>query len=284
MWYHSLVALLLTSILWISGCLETRTQLWMWAGFGILWGVTSLTTPVVLTVVPFLTAWVCYRLYRNGKVWKIPALTVALALIGTLAPWMVRNYRVFHRPVFLKDNFWMEVCVGNLGNATHWWNDAVHPAGQNGELAEFQKLGELSYMQRARELAVADIRLHPGIWAWRTIRRVVYMWTGFWSLEPAYLHEEPFDLPNIFFCTGFTIIALLGLRKAMRHSPTVAMPYILVLVSFPLAYYLTHSEISYRQPIDPELVVLASVAFFLRAKPIVHLPEAPNQKKISGTD
>jgi Dolichyl-phosphate-mannose-protein mannosyltransferase len=266
MWYHSLVALLLTSLLWIASLLETRPRIWMWAGFGVLWGIASLTTPVVLAVIPFLSSWVCYRLHRNGKNWKLPAVALVCGLFLTLAPWMIRNDRVFHRPVFLKDNFWMEVCVGNLGNAVHWWNDAVHPAGENTELAVFRQLGELGYMQRDRQLAVTYIRTHPGVVIWRSIRRVVYMWTGFWSLRADYLREEPFDLPNIFFCTAFTIVAMLGLYKALRISPKAVIPYLLVLLSFPIAYYLTHSEISYRQPIDPELVVLASFAVFSRKK------------------
>lgn len=272
MWYHSLVALLLTTIVWVASCLETRNRLWMWACFGCLWAIASLTTPVVLAVVPFLSAWVCYRLHRHGKAWKAPALTLVFALLATLAPWMIRNYDVFQRPVFLKDNFWMEVCTGNLGNAVHWWNDAVHPAGQNNELAIFREVGELGYMQRERSLAIDYIRSHPGIIVWRTVRRVVYMWTGFWSLRSDYLHEEPFDLPNMFFSTAFSMVAFVGLYRALRHSPVATMPYLLVLLSFPLAYYVTHSEISYRQPIDPELVILACFAVFFRRRSAQDLP------------
>jgi hypothetical protein len=266
MWYHSLVALLLTLLLLIASYLETRTGLWMWAGFGFLWGFAALTTPVVLSVLTVLGGWVCYRLHGHGKNWKLPAATAAFALIATISPWLVRNYQVFHQPVFLKDNFWMEVCVGNLGNATHWWNDSVHPAGSNAELAEFRQLGELGYMARERRQAIAFIQDHPGIYLWRSLRRVVSIWTGFWSLNPEYLRGEPFDLPNICFCTAFTALAMTGLYKALRSSRNTAMPYALTLLVFPLVYYLTHSEIPYRLPIEPELVVLASFAVVSRQK------------------
>jgi hypothetical protein len=49
------------------------------------------------------------------------------------------------------------------------------------------------------------------------------------------------------------------------------MPYALTLLAFPVAYYLTHSEISYRQPIDPELVVFAVFAVVSRRKPVLRL-------------
>jgi 4-amino-4-deoxy-L-arabinose transferase-like glycosyltransferase len=272
MWYHSLVALILAVLLLIASHLETRTRLWMWAGFGFLWGFAALTTPVVLAVLPFLGAWLCYRLSRNGKNWRMPALTGTFVLLATVAPWMVRNYRVFHHPVFLKDNFWMEVCIGNLGNASHWWNDAVHPAGNSQEMADFRQLGELGYMLRERRQGLAFIQSHPGIYLWRSFRRVTYMWTGFWSLDKKYLHREPFDLVNIFFCTTFTVLALRGLLQAWHSSWSAMMPYVLTLLAFPVAYYLTHSEISYRQPIDPELVVLASFGVFGRQKPILRSP------------
>ncbi|MFY9841633.1 MAG: glycosyltransferase family 39 protein [Terriglobales bacterium] len=280
MWYHSLVALLLTLLLLIASYLETRSRLWMWAGFGVLWGVAALITPVVLAVVPFLGGWVCYRLYRNRESWKLPAATALFALFVTVAPWMVRNILVFHRPVFLKDNFWMEVCVGNLGNDRHWWADATHPAANPAELDAFRKLGELGYMARERRQALDFIQSHPGIYVWRSLRRVVYMWTGFWSLDPEYLRGEPFDLANIGFATALTILAMTGLYKALGSSRNTVMPYVLTLLTFPLAYYLTHSEISYRQPIDPELVILASVAVVSWRKPVLKIPGFGKRKEV----
>jgi hypothetical protein len=253
-------------LLWIASYLETRSSLWSWAGFGLLFGFSALTTPVVLTVVPFLGGWVCYRLHRNGKDWKMPALTAVLVLIATVSPWMVRNSRLFHRPVFLEDNFWMEVCVGNLGDGRHWWNDALHPAGSNAELAEFRQLGEMGYMIRARKLALAFIWEHPGTYLWRCVRRFVFIWTGFWSFDREYLREEPFDVPNIFFCTAFTVLAMTGLCRALRSSWSAAMPYVLILLAFPVAYYVAHPEISFRQPVDPLLVMFASFAVFSRSK------------------
>ncbi|MFZ0796736.1 MAG: hypothetical protein WAM98_03040, partial [Terriglobales bacterium] len=91
-------------------------------------------------------------------------------------------------------------------------------------------------------------------------------------LNREYLRGEPFDLPNICFCTAFTVLAMTGLCKALSSYRNAAMPYVLILLAFPVAYYLTHSEISYRQPMDPELVILASFAVFSRQKPILKLP------------
>ena len=89
------------------------------------------------------------------------------------------------------------------------------------------------------------------------MRRAVFLWTGYWSFEKSYLQQEPLDPPNIVFSTGFTILTLLGLRRAFRLDTNMAMPYLIVIFTFPVIYYITSPEVYYRRPIDPMMVVLA---------------------------
>jgi hypothetical protein len=259
MWYHSFVALLLALLFWVGLRLESSDRPSAWAGFGVLFGFAALTNPVVLGIVPFFAAGVCYRLARNRKNWGRAGFIGALALVVTIAPWLARNYRTFHQPVFLKDNFWMELCVGNLGNALHWWNGDVHPSGSAEEMHRFAELGEMGYMAEKRREAFAFLENDSGIYATRTIRRVVYIWTGFWSFNREYLREEPLDPENIFFLTSLTVLSLIGLYKAFRASPQVAMPFLIVLFFYPAAYYLSHPDPGFRHPMDPLFVILACV-------------------------
>lgn len=264
MWHDCFLTLLLTLLVLIALHLESATRLWAWAAFGVLAGLTTLTTPVVLGVLPFMIGWVCYRFQQRARDWSVPAGTAVLALLATIAPWLIRNYQTFHKPVFLKDNFWMEICVGNAGNDLHWWNGAVHPAGSAAELAEMQRVGELAYLEEKRPRALSFVETHPGIYLWRCVRRIVFMWTGFWSFQSEYLREEPFDPANIFFCTLFTLLALAGLRKAFRDRRDMAILYVLILGTFPIVFYLTHPDLAYRHPIDPEVVILAGYAIVSR--------------------
>jgi 4-amino-4-deoxy-L-arabinose transferase-like glycosyltransferase len=280
MWYHCFLTLLLTLLVLIALHLESATRLWVWAAFGALAGLTTLTTPTVLGVLPFMIGWACYRLRQRSRNWSVPAGIAVLALLATIAPWLVRNYQTFHRPVFLKDNFWMEISVGNAGNDLHWWNGAVIPPGSAAELAEIKRVGELAYVQEKRSQALSSIEAHPGIYMWRCLRRIVFVWTGFWSFQREYLREEPFDPANIFFCTSFTLLALVGLRKAFRHKPDMATLYALIVGTFPIIYYLTHPDLAYRHPIDPEIVILGAYAIVSRQSlskaetPSEPLPEA----------
>jgi len=274
MWYHCFFALLLTLLVLFVPQLENTTSLWAWAAFGVLAGLTTLTTPVVLGVLPFMVGWVCYRLRQRARSWLVPMGIVVLSLLATIAPWLVRNYQTFHKPVFLKDNFWMEVCIGNVGNGQHWWNGSVIPPGRAAELGEMQRVGELAYLEEKRSQALSFIETHPGIYVWRCVRRVVFMWTGFWSFQREYLREEPFDPANIFFCTLFTLLALAGLRKAFRERRDMAIFYALILGTFPIIFYVTHPDLAYRHPIDPEIVILG--AYAIVSRPSLSKAESPS--------
>lgn len=260
MWDHALIALLLTCIFLTALHLQASNRVWAWAGFGLLCGLTALTNPVVLSVLPFLVGWACYRLHKERKTWLLPAATAALLACAVVAPWLVRNYRTFHRPVFLKDGFPLAFLAGNAGNALHWWNGRIDPSGNPAEMAEFHRVGEQQYMAEKWVQARAFIKQNPGIFLRRSVRRIVYMWTGYWSFNREYLREESFDPENIPFCAAFTILALIGLRKMFQRDASQAMPYALILLAFPLVYYLTHPDMAYREPVDPEVVILACCA------------------------
>ena len=260
MWDRCLGALLVTLVFLMALRLENSSGIGGWLGVGFVAGVAALVNPVVLGVLPFLAGWACWRLHRQGKKWGVQAGAMALVIIVVISPWLIRNYRVFHQPVFLKDNFWLEFSIGNVGNTLHWWNGSIHPTNTAAEMEEYQTLGELDYMAEKRSEGLTYVEAHPGIFLWRSVRRFIYVWTGFWSLNREYLREEPLDPLNIFFCSTFTFLALAGMRWAMRQAPQTTWPYVLMLFLFPLVYYITHPEIEYRHPIDPEIVILASCA------------------------
>jgi len=124
-------------------------------------------------------------------------------------------------------------------------------------------------VDRKFEEALTFIEAHRGLYVEMTLRRVVYLWTGFWSFSRRYLQEEPLDPPNIVFCTSLTVLTLLGLYRTFRVSGDTAMPYALVFFFFPMIYYLTHPEDYYRRPIDPLFAVLAAYAInsWMRNRP-----------------
>jgi 4-amino-4-deoxy-L-arabinose transferase-like glycosyltransferase len=259
-WPTVLTTLLLSLLFLIVLHLEGSSRLLPWIGFGLLYGLAALTEPIVVSVLPGLGLWACYRLHRRRQRWFRPATLGAIAFFAVVSPWTVRNYRTFHGLYLFRDNFGLEFFVGNNGTTWHWASPGLHPSAGGAEWEEFQRLGEIRYMQHKHQQAVDFVAGHRGRFALVSLRRALYFWTNFWSLGRRYLAEEPFDPPNMVFSTALTILAFAGLRRAFREQLTIAVPLLLVFLWFPLTYYFTHLQDYYRRPIDPFFAMLAVYA------------------------
>jgi 4-amino-4-deoxy-L-arabinose transferase-like glycosyltransferase len=262
-WSTCLVTLLLTVLFLWALALEESGNPWEWLGFGALGGLAALTEPVVLAVVPLLGLWTCWQRLRKRESWALPMTAAALGAIAVMAPWFVRDYETFHRFIPIRSGFGLELYIGNSADSLHWVDRSLHPNHNDAELAEYAQGGELAYMAHKAQQGKAYIRSHQSQYVCRVLRRVIYIWTGYWSFSRAYLAEEPLDVPNIFLSATMTVLALGGLLRlykagARRVNASLAARFALVFVFFPLAYYFSHPETYYFRPVDPLLVVLAA--------------------------
>jgi hypothetical protein len=255
-WSTHLSLLCLCWLLYLAQDIEQTPRLALWAGFGFLAGFAGLNEPSVLTVIPFLLILACFRLARTGNRWLLPGAVGSLTLAATLSPWMIRNAVVFHRFIPMRDSMGLELWMGNNGYSTRWTTDQLHPLHDKDELADYNRMGELAYMDHKTRQAEAFISNHPEWYAWMCVRRAVYLWTGYWSLSREYLAMEPMDPPNILFASTLTVIAIAGLITMWRTAPFEAIRYGGVLFLFPVMYYLSHPEPYHLRPLDPLLVML----------------------------
>src|SRR5690348_13449392 len=158
-----------------------------WFAFGALAAFAALSDPVILSVAPFLTLWILYAYWKRGQRWFAPGLAALFAVILVLSPWFVRNYRTFHKFIPLRSGFWLEVYCGNNAAGADWSTDlrpaGYHPSDSATEWSEYQQLGETGYMELKHKEAVAFVGAHKGLYATQTLRRIVWMWTGFWSFS-----------------------------------------------------------------------------------------------------
>jgi 4-amino-4-deoxy-L-arabinose transferase-like glycosyltransferase len=259
-WSTCLVTLELAWLFLFAFRLEKSSRTRDWLLFGAACGVAALTEPVTMSVLPLLGVWTFYRLYRQSRPWKGPMIAAAVAGVAVLSPWIARNYELFHRFIPVRSGYGLELYIGNSGDSTRWVNSNLHPNHSDAELAEYERVGEIAYMDHKLQQAKDFIRSHPAWYAWMTCRRILYMWTGYWSFDRAYLKDEPLDPPNIFVNTSMTILGLLGLRRAFQRDSSLAMRFAIVLFFFPLTYYFSHPETYYFRPVDPLIVILAAVA------------------------
>ena len=264
-WDYALTGLLFTCCLWAAQVLPLRSKL-AWFGFGVLYGITALSNPSVVSLLPCLLVIALYRLWCEDRTRTLSLLAkgllASLAFFAVCTPWNLRNEHALHSKFFLRDGFWLEFYAGNNGDTSESNSKWAHPASNPAEMQRYQQLGEINYIAEKRVLAIDFAKRHPLFLVEATGRRILRFWTGFWSFSPAYLHAEPLDIPNVPFCIFLCGCMLVGLRRWWKEDRAAAMPFLIALLVFPLPYYLTHSSMDYRQPIEPIMIVLVTIGLF----------------------
>jgi hypothetical protein len=225
-----------------------------WIVHGTVWGVVSLLNPTVLAFAPAFVVW---RLWHRAS-WRYIGLVIAVAAL-CFVPWLARSYIVFHRLIFIRDNFGVELRVGNqVGHSGRWTGD-VHPDRSAYELSRVVEMGEAEYARAAGQEALESIRAHPGEFVRNTILRVGYWWIGN-PMESQRLGILQFVkyLPLL----TFSVLAFYGAGLSLRHNNGEALLFVAVLVFYPLIYYVTHTFYGffYQYPIHPEMLALATSA------------------------
>lgn len=275
-WDYALTALLFSFIVWAAQKLHLRGPL-AWLGFGILCGITFLSNPSVLVVTAVLVLLAMYKVSRVSGPWLTRGLICMLGVLLTCAPWCIRNQHVMHHNILIRDGFWLEFWAGNHGDTSNSNPAAAHPASNAAEMQTYEQSGELDYMAQKKAMALEYVEHHPAFFVSLTARRIVRFWTGFWSFRKDYLADEPMDVPNLFFCGGVTLLVLRGMRRWWKEDRSSALPYIMAVALFPIPYYLTHSSMDYRQPLEPILVLLLALGLFGVRGRRRSLPDTPVQ-------
>jgi hypothetical protein len=259
-WSTHLLLLCLCWLLYLSQRLEISTSLPCWAGFGLLAGFAALTEPVVIPIFIILFCFSLRRLWLARLRFIAPGLIAMLCFGCVMAPWAIRNTLVLHRFVPVRSGLGLELYLGNNGYDLHWRSGAMHPNHNPAELEEYDRVGEMAFMDHKMAQAKTYIFSHPRWYGWMCVRRAIYMWTGYWSFDPDYLKQEEMDPYNIPVATFITLCAVVGLFYAKRFFPAEALRYGLILLVYPLVYYLVHPETYYLRPIDPILLILGCYA------------------------
>ncbi len=233
----------------------------IWIGYGGVWSITVLTNPAVGILFPFFLLWLALRRRGNHMPW-IPqtAATVLFLLLG-LAPWTIRNYSAFGKFVPVRSSFGLDLWLGNNPSVKSNWSPGRHPVGDPGEMQQLLQLGEVRYMQLKQHEAVEFIEANPGIFARSALDRFVDTWTGLGDLaSDRWLMALRVGRPYVWVMSAFSLLAVGGLYLIWEKFGWEAAPIWMASVLFPMTYYVTHSSLRHRHPIDPVLTVFAVYA------------------------
>lgn len=247
-WETTLSTFLLSLLFMLTLEMEDDNRLWPWVRYGLLWGIIALTSTSALAWLPFSGGWLVYRLYRARQRFVLPAVLSAVGFWAVITPWVVRNYVVFDKFVFIRGDMGAELRTGNNPQAHGPWEARNHVGNIPSLRAEYVRVGEVAFDAEQKREAQQWIAEDPVRFLALTGRRVFYFWYG--APEMLLLLTQP-----LFICMN--VLAVGGLVHAIRRRIPYMFLFATLFIFFPLIYYITFAFDRYHHPIEPELMILA---------------------------
>jgi 4-amino-4-deoxy-L-arabinose transferase-like glycosyltransferase len=260
-WDTSLSALMAGLLVWATMAILDSRRLRDWILYGLLWGAALMTNAAFASVLPFLFIWLAWKLLKARERWfQLPAVA-ALAAAMCCVPWTVRNYLTFHKFIPLRSNFGLELWLGNNDQVPDTWAGFLHPNDYPPEREKFARLGEAAYMEEKQHEAVQFMLGHPRDTLRFFWRRFADNWMGTWDPIQDVWHSLGWDSKTTLVSNiSFSLLGLIGLLMLFRQKNPFAFPIAMFPLVYPIVYYVTHSSLRYRHPIDPIMAVLTAVA------------------------
>jgi hypothetical protein len=260
-WDTSLAALLMAMIVWATLELADTQSMRTYCGYGLLWGCSLMTNPSLGSLLPFLLGWTAYRAWKKGQSHlSRPALACAIAVLCCL-PWTMRNYLAFHRFIPLRSNLPFELWLGNNEQFDEQSQVVPAPDPERAEIRRYVRMGETAFMQDKWQKATDFIRAHPQLEITLFARRFVATWTGVEKpIESFRDTDSPLVRLVLISNTLAALGALCGIVALLRSRNVYAFPLAAVPIVYPVIYYVTHTSLRYRHPIDPVLLLLVTIA------------------------
>jgi 4-amino-4-deoxy-L-arabinose transferase-like glycosyltransferase len=251
-WETSLAALLLASIVWVALRLENQEGWRSWLQFGLLWGITALSSTSLLSFLPAAGLWTWYRRARAHKR-SVGGIVLASAVfLACITPWILRNHATFGGWIFIRDNFGAELRLGNGPGANGTWMEYLHPTQDVYAMRQYESMGELAYIDMRKRQAIDYIKADYPRFAGLCLKRFIYFWAG-----PPKATQPPWlnDAKNSLYLAS-SILTFWGLGRALRMRKAGAWLLFWLLAIYPAVYYVVFPSPRYRVPIEPIMTIL----------------------------
>jgi 4-amino-4-deoxy-L-arabinose transferase-like glycosyltransferase len=260
-WDQSLAALLLGALLCFTYWIRESATPYHWAGYGLLWGAAALTNPTLCVLLPFLLLWLWFQRAKNPSISAALLARAVLFFILAVLPWTMRNYFEFGSLFFVKSNFGLELWLGNNSavGPGQVYSLAFHPEFNYREYKLLLMTGEPVYNKLKQRDAMAFIRANPLKFRQLCRRRFVDTWTGlFDTVEDTFVTPAGIRAQYVWSVAILSALSFAGLLLSLFTTFRESFPLTLCVILFPIPYYITHSSLRYRHPIDPVLTILVA--------------------------
>lgn len=251
--------LLSLSLLLTLEMAEASSRPRSWIAFGLLWGLIILTNPSLVTMFACSLLWLLYRAQRPRS-WAVGTALCILIAFAVVSPWLVRNYRVFGKFMFVRDNLPLELYMSNNEESVGFWTRNEHPANDRQAMEKFHELGEARFMAEKGQQAREFIRQHPGTFLEFTLKRAMYFWIS--PPQAAIVGGYDFNISRHMNYVLEAAFAFAGLWLTFRHRKPEGYLLACFLVIYPLPYYIVSPYPRYKHLIEPEMLLLIVYALW----------------------
>lgn len=245
-----LLDLVLLAVWW---WLPQRPEVGRFALWGLLGGVLFLTSPV---------AGLAWAAAAAVSVMRTRRVGLTLAAIGLAAlvcsGWVVRNYTVFDRLIFVKSNLFFDLYTGNYVAEDGVYDEDFfldhHPYAKavRGKFFLYERVGELRYLDLARQEFLTSFESNPEVYFAKMGQRLLAA-----TVRHKVYNSQETPLPLLLYL--LRPLPLLGLvallwagRLRLGYVPLVALA---VYVTYLLPYIGVAYYTRYLLPLTPVLVL-----------------------------
>ncbi|MFH0859831.1 MAG: glycosyltransferase family 39 protein [Candidatus Altiarchaeota archaeon] len=215
---------------------------------GVIAAVAILVKPYTLAFM--VPAWL-WTLMSKKKPLKCIAFS-AVAMILILSPWIVRNYLIFDKLVFISTNGGVNLWMGNSPSS----EEAVVGEYLHEHRRGIANMSEPELDSYYRAKAISFIRENPRF----TLERCVSKLFRTWRVYPeGSMTEKLVSLLTFGLSMPFAAYAALSSRKEWKH----VLLFVIAFATIPLSGVLFVPLVRYRNPIDPLVLILAAQGLWL---------------------
>lgn len=171
-----------------------------------------------------------------------------------ITPWTIRNYQVFGRFLFIRDNLPLELHESNNQDSSGLWTRNEHPGNDPIAMRRFQEMGEIHFMDAEKVQVGEFIRDNPRKFLLFTLKRIWY----FWAAPPQTVILAGYDLWIARHVEFFleAVFAFAGLILTLWRRNPYSWLLAAFLLIYPLPYYLVNPFQRYKHPIESVMVIL----------------------------
>lgn len=259
---ETLYGFLLLWSLWTFWQATERRQGRWFALSGLIVGLATLVRPITLLFPIWLGACL-WPLRRKVGLWR-PTLILMAVFVLTLAPWTLRNQRLFGTFVPVSTLSGLNLYQAHAGIAEP---DALRVRRPTEAIRDLRQrladkginpdaLNEAQFDRAAQREALALIVQHPGRYVYLFFNRFLRLWLNLGYYGPPSLASRLLAIGNGILLLGMAL-AWVRFRGAWWVA---ALPALAVVLYFTLFHMVIHAQVRYSFPVVPYVMLFAGYA------------------------